>query len=171
MPYLPFPFIMAALGIGVAAKAAVMPVMDIIVTCIDIKDDMEKGYSYFFSEVKKIRSIAEKVRSGKRVLVIGDELFKGTNVQDALDCTRMVLEGFMRHRQHFYFIATHFPEIAGHFQTEKGCYAVCFDGAIIQDEIKFDYRLKPGISTLRIGSLILKQQEVLALLQPAGETI
>lgn len=159
-------FVMAYLGIGVAAEAAVMPVMDIITTCIDIKDDIEKGYSYFFSEVKRIRSIAEKVGTGKRVIVIGDELFKGTNVQDAVDCTTTVLQGFLKHSRNFYFIATHFTSIAEQLQSEPQCFPVCFDGKVAGETISFDYRLKPGISTLRIGSLILKQQQVTELLDP-----
>jgi len=157
-------FVMAYLGIGVAAAEATLPVMDIIITCIDIKDDLEKGYSYFFSEVKRMRSIAEKIHTGKRVIVIGDELFKGTNVQDALDCTAMVLEGFLQHAHNFYFIATHFTDIAARFQTAPACYPVCFDGTIADNEVHFNYRLQPGISQLRVGSLILQQQQVVALL-------
>jgi len=157
-------FVMAYLGIGVAAAEATLPVMDIIITCIDIKDDIEKGYSYFFSEVKRMRSIAEKIHTGKRVIVIGDELFKGTNVQDALDCTAMVLEGFLQHAHNFYFIATHFTDIAARFQTAPACYPVCFDGTIADNEVHFNYRLQPGISQLRVGSLILQQQQVVALL-------
>jgi len=159
-------FVMAYLGIGVAASFAVIPVMEVIITCIDIKDDIEKGYSYFFSEVQRVRAIAEQIRTAKRVVVIGDELFKGTNVQDAVDCTATVLQGFLKHEQNFYFIATHFTTIAEQFAPLQPCFPLCFDGTVRDGNISFDYRLKPGISSLRIGSLILQQQQVPHLLDP-----
>ena len=164
-------FVMAYLGIGVAAASAAIPVMDVIISCIDIKDDIEKGYSYFFSEVQRVRAIAEQIRTGKRVVVIGDELFKGTNVQDAVDCTSMVLQGFLKHERNFYFIATHFTTVAEQFEHEPGCLPICFDGKVVDGEIAFDYRLKPGISSLRIGSLILQQQQVINLLDPITATV
>ena len=45
-----------------------------------------QGKSYFFNEVQRIQTI-EKINGGHKWLVLIDELFKGTNVQDAMKCS------------------------------------------------------------------------------------
>jgi len=41
-----------------------------------------KAKSFFFNEVQRIKNTIEKINTGKKWLVLIDELFKGTNVQD-----------------------------------------------------------------------------------------
>ncbi len=161
-------FVMAYLGMGVAASAGVLPVVERIMTYIDIRDDVEKGYSYFLSEVKRVRGIAAEISASRRVLVICDELFKGTNVQDALECNALVIEGFLQHPDNFYFIATHYTEIAEQFSTQDRCLPACFQGEVLPEEIRFDYQLKPGISRQRIGANILRREGVPALFAREG---
>ena len=45
------------------------------------------GYSHFYAEVLRVKFVASEVAAGKNMVIILDELFKGTNVKDAYDAT------------------------------------------------------------------------------------
>ncbi|HXS36037.1 MAG TPA: hypothetical protein VN721_05015 [Flavipsychrobacter sp.] len=157
-------FFMSYLGIGVAAESSELPYIDLITTSMNVEDDIGKGYSYFFNEVQNVKNIASVLQSGKRMLVIADELFKGTNIKDAYDCSELVLNGFIRHSQSIFIISTHITELAENFSHKEKVALRCFDGTISENDISFTYKLKDGISTMRLGAYILKLQGVQKLL-------
>lgn len=159
-------FVMGYLGMGVAAAKADLPYVDSILSCMDTRDDMGKGYSYFMSELKNIESIAESIHNHQKILLIADELFKGTNMQDATECTVSVLGGFLNFSGNFYFISTHIFEVAQHFENNDQCQLLYFNGEIKDREILFDYQLRQGISNQRIGMFLLKNEKIMELLNP-----
>jgi len=78
---------LAHLGMGVPAFQMQLTLFDGILTNINVEDNLVKGESYFFNEVKRIRETIIKITNGKRWLVLIDEIFKGTNIQDAMKCS------------------------------------------------------------------------------------
>jgi DNA mismatch repair ATPase MutS len=58
-----------------------------------------KGESYFFNEVQRIKHTLTQVMDGKKYLVLIDELFKGTNIIDAMKCSTKVIEGLQALKQ------------------------------------------------------------------------
>ncbi|OYW19027.1 MAG: DNA mismatch repair protein MutS, partial [Sphingobacteriales bacterium 12-47-4] len=78
---------LAHMGMGVPAKEFTLTLMDGLLTNINVMDNIAKGESYFFNEVQRIRHTIEKINNGRKWLVLIDELFKGTNVQDAMKCS------------------------------------------------------------------------------------
>ncbi len=56
--------------------------------------------------------VAETVSSGKSMLIIFDELFKGTNAKDAYDATSSVTEAYAVYRKCCFIISTHIIEVA-----------------------------------------------------------
>ncbi len=149
---------MAYMGIGVAAASAEIPWVDHITTSINIEDNITAGYSYFFSEVQNIKHTINMLHERKRLLVIADELFKGTNVRDAYDCSKMVLHHFLSHRNSFFIFSTHLAELATEFDRNTRCELRFVDATVERNGIHFDYKLKPGISKQRLGVNILQSQ-------------
>ncbi|MDP1109002.1 MutS-related protein, partial [Klebsiella pneumoniae] len=63
------------------------------------------------NEVQRIRKTIEKISDGKKWLILIDELFKGTNVQDAMKCSTTVIEGLRRMQNAVFILSTHLYEI------------------------------------------------------------
>jgi DNA mismatch repair protein MutS len=76
-----------------------------------VADNIAKGESYFFNEVQRIKNTIYKINDGKKWLVLIDELFKGTNVQDAMKCSLTVIKGLIKIRNSLFILSTHLYEI------------------------------------------------------------
>ncbi|PJJ75753.1 MutS-like protein [Thermoflavifilum aggregans] len=161
---------LAHLGMGVPAESASVPVFDDLFTDIYITDKVEEGYSYFFNEVRRIRQLAEQLRTGKRLFVLMDEMFRGTNVQDAFDCSLAVVERLVTFRNTFILLASHLVELAHALEKQSDIRFYYFDATVENQQPRFSYQKKEGISELRLGKLILEQQQVLNLLGAGQDT-
>lgn len=158
-------FVFAYAGIGVPAEAATIPLLEHIITSIHTEDDTAQGYSYFYAEVKKVKDIALLLQANDTTLIIADELFKGTNVKDACDCTETVIKGLIRQKKALVILATHLTETVALFSSDPACKLLCFDGtASDNNEIDFSYRIQPGISTTRLGKHIMQREGIPELL-------
>ena len=78
---------LAHIGMGVPAQEMKLTLFDGLLSNINVVDNIAKGESFFFNEVQRIKNTIEKINNGKKWLVLIDELFKGTNVQDAMKCS------------------------------------------------------------------------------------
>ena len=76
---------LAHMGFPLAVRLMNFTVQNGIYTSINVPDDLNMGYSHFYAEVMRVKKIAIEVASGKKLIVMFDELFKGTNVKDAYD--------------------------------------------------------------------------------------
>ena len=127
-------------------------------------DNIVKGESYFFNEVQRIRKTIEKISDGKKWLILIDELFKGTNVQDAMKCSTTVIEGLRRMQNAVFILSTHLYEIGEPLQQYPNIQFRYFETHVQDDQLAFSYQLKEGISNDRLGYLILKREGVVELL-------
>jgi DNA mismatch repair ATPase MutS len=138
-----------------------------IVTNMHTEDHILRGESYFFAEVQRMKHIAAKLATSKPHLTLMDELFKGTNVHDACECTRAVVEGLLHKQNHLMALSTHLYEVAQQFGSDDRIQFKYFVTTMNGDgRYTFNYLLKDGISNDRIGYLILQQEGVIDLLQP-----
>ena len=87
---------LAHVGMGVPAQSMELSLYDGLLSNIQVADNIIKGESYFFNEVQRVRKTIEKITDGKKWLILIDELFKGTNVQDAMKCSTVVIEGLRK---------------------------------------------------------------------------
>ncbi len=157
--------LLAHLGMGVPAKSLSISFMQGIITNMHVEDNILKGESYFFAEVQRMKQTAEKLLQDKPHLVLMDELFKGTNVHDAYECTKGVMEGLLNHRNHLMLLSTHLYEVAHQFNTTNEILFAYFVTEMAADgSYHFTYELKQGISNDRIGYRILQKEGVIALL-------
>ena len=87
---------LAHTGMGVPAQEMQLTLFDGLLSNINVVDNIVQGESYFFNEVQRIRKTIDKISDGKKWLILIDELFKGTNVQDAMKCSSTVIEGLLK---------------------------------------------------------------------------
>jgi len=156
---------LAHLGMGVPAHSMQLSLFDGILSNINVVDNIVKGESYFFNEVQRIKNTINKINDGKKWLVLIDELFKGTNVQDAMKCSGAVIKGLIKIPNSLFILSTHLYEIADELNVYPNIIFRYFETEVKEDELLFSYQLKEGISNDRIGYLILKQEKVVEMLE------
>ena len=156
---------LAHIGMGVPAKNMQLSMFDGLLSNINVADNIIKGESYFFNEVQRIKNTIVKISDGKSWLILIDELFKGTNVQDAMKCSIAVIEGLHKMPNALFVLSTHLYEIGDHLKQYPNIVFRFFETSISDNELVFSYQLKEGISNDRLGYLILKKEGVVALLE------
>lgn len=156
---------LAHTGMGVPAKSMKLTLFDGILSNINVVDNIAKGESYFFNEVQRIKNTVLRINDGKRWLVLIDELFKGTNIQDAMKCSSMVIRGLIKINHALFILSTHLYEIGDELREYPNISFRFFETKTVDDQLVFSYQLKEGISNDRIGYLILKREKVVELLE------
>lgn len=156
---------MAHLGMGVPAREMKLSLFDGILSNINVVDNIVKGESYFFNEVQRIKNTILKINNGKKWLVLIDELFKGTNVQDAMKCSSTVIKGLIKIENSLFVLSTHLYEIGEELKAFPNISFKYFETTVSGDQLDFSYQLKDGISNDRLGYLILKKEKVVDLLE------
>jgi len=157
---------LAHMGFPIAAKSMEFSVKDGIYSSINVPDNINLGYSHFYAEVLRVKRVAEEISSGKSMMVLFDELFKGTNVKDAYDATLAVTEAFAAYNNCFFIISTHIIEVG---EALKGrCRNIRFhylptamNGAVPQ----YTYLLERGITADRQGMVIIENEKILEILR------
>ncbi len=156
---------LAHLGMGVPAQSMRLTIFDGLLSNINVVDNIVKGESYFFNEVQRIRNTILKINDGKKWLVLIDELFKGTNVQDAMKCSSTVIRGLIKIKSSLFVLSTHLYEIGDELRQYPNIAFRYFETTVHGDQLHFSYQLKEGISNDRLGYLILKREKVVELLE------
>ena len=156
---------LAHTGMGVPAKKMTLSYFDGILSNINVIDNIAKGESYFFNEVQRIKSTVQKVSDGKKWLILIDELFKGTNVQDAMKCSTAVIEGLLKIKNSLFILSTHLYEIGEELKKHPNITFNYFETSVKDEQLSFSYQLLSGISNDRLGYLILKREGVVKMLE------
>lgn len=156
---------LAHLGMGVPAKQMEMCVFDGILSNINVIDNIVKGESYFYNEVQRIKATVLKINDGRNWFILIDELFKGTNVQDAMKCSSTVIEGLLKIKKSLFILSTHLYEIGESLKQYPNIRFNYFETTINGDQLEFNYTMKDGISNDRLGYLILKKEGVVKMLE------
>ena len=152
------------LGFPVPARELRTSLYSGIITTINISDSLSMGYSHFYSEVNRVKKAAESLAAGKRMFVIFDELFRGTNVKDAFEASSEVIKGFAEIDECIFFMSTHIVEIASKLKNRPNIRFKFFDSEFDGDKLKYSYLLKDGVSHERLGLYIIKNEGVFDLL-------
>jgi DNA mismatch repair ATPase MutS len=156
---------LAHVGMGVPAEKLELSLFDGLLSNIQVEDNISRGESYFFNEVQRIKKTITKINDGRNWLILIDELFKGTNVQDAMKCSTTVIEGLRKMKNTLFILSTHLYEIGEGLKQYPNIRFYYFETRIEEDQLIFSYHLKEGISNDRLGYLILKREGVVNMLQ------
>lgn len=156
---------LAHIGMGVPAQNMRLSFFNGIFSNISVTDNIFKGESYFYNEVQRIKNTIVKITDNRKWLVLIDEMFKGTNVEDARNCSLAVINGLLQSTNCLFILSTHLYEIADDLEKAPNIRFKYFESEVIDDNLYFTYQLKEGIAKEKIGYLILKREKVLDLLK------
>lgn len=156
---------LAHIGMGVPAQEMKLTMFDGLISNINVVDNIAKGESFFFNEVQRIKNTVSKISDGKKWLVLIDELFKGTNIQDAMKCSLAVIKGLLKVKNSLFILSTHLYEIGDELKDASSITFRHFETHVTDEALSFSYQLKEGISKDRLGFLILKREKVVDMLE------
>lgn len=153
------------MGFPVAAKEMQFSVRDGIYTSINVPDNLSMGYSHFYAEVLRVKKVAQEIAAARDLIVIFDELFKGTNVKDAYDATLEVTAAFAQHTNCFFIISTHITEAGEQLSRQAANIQFVYFPSILRESAPvYTYKLQPGISSDRHGMMIIEKEKILELI-------
>jgi len=155
---------LAHIGFPVPANKLTTSLFDGLFTTINLTDNLNLGYSHFYSEVKRVKELVIKMNSERNLFIIFDELFRGTNVKDAYDASLMIISALAKIRDNIFFISTHILEVAENLVEKDSMIFRCFESELIEGQPVYDFKLKEGISKERIGLLIIKNESIMEIL-------
>ncbi len=155
---------LAHIGMGVPATRFRLSPLDMCFSSLTAEENLREGLSYFMAEVRRVRQVAEALASGQRAFVVFDEVFRGTNVRDALDASRLVILGFARSRRCGFIFSSHLVELAEDLKEDPAVRFAFFDGQIRDGRASYQFRIREGVSQQRFGLLLLEQEGVPELL-------
>ena len=149
---------LAQCGLPVPADAMTAPIYDAIYTSINLPDSLRDGRSHFMAEVLRIKEVLMQARSGERCLIVLDEMFRGTNAQDAYEASVAVNQLLLEYPNCHFLISTHILEYAKYFEHHPACQFYYMESEIKDDRFICSYRLKEGISESKVGYWIIRKE-------------
>ena len=148
--------VLAMAGSAVCAKSFKVSHVQAI-SSMRITDNLEESTSTFYAELKKLKTIIEKVNNGEKVFILLDEILRGTNSLDRHTGSVALMKQLIKHHAAA-IIATHDLELAKLKNEFPGNIVnYHFDVQVSNDELYFDYRLKPGVCNSLNASILMKK--------------
>ncbi|OKS87653.1 MutS-related protein [Mucilaginibacter polytrichastri] len=136
-------------------------------TTINLSDDIQLGHSHFYSEVLRVKHVAQKLNESQDMLVIFDELFRGTNVKDAYDASLLIISAFSKLKNTFFVISTHIVEVAKDLVHTPNINFKYMETSFNNETPTYSYQLKDGITDERLGLWIVKNEGIVELIDKA----
>lgn len=139
---------------GAVASAKSLTVSNLrVMSSMRIADNLEENTSTFYAELRKLKGIIEAVNRHEPLLLLLDEILRGTNSQDRQTGSRALIRQLVQQGA-VALLATH--DLA--LTAEPGPISnYHFDVAVTGEELYFDYTLKPGICTSMNASILMKK--------------
>ena len=152
--------LLAEIGAPVCAtKMQFSPIA--IYTNMRTTDSLLKDESYFFAELKRIKTVLEHLQNGERYFVILDEMLKGTNSIDKLNGSKELIRKLVQ-LEAVALIATHDLKLS-EMQTEfpDRVSNKCFEIRIENNEMVFDYKLSDGVTQTMNATFLMKKMGII----------
>lgn len=148
--------ILAMAGAPVCAtKFALSPVQ--LISSMRIADNLEESTSTFYAELKKLKTVIDKVNNKEHVFILLDEILRGTNSLDRHTGSEALIKQLVK-KEAAAIIATHDVALASLENTyPQNIHNFHFDVTVNNEELYFDYELKPGVCTSMNASILMKK--------------
>lgn len=116
-------------------------------TSIRVTDSLEDGISYFYAEVRRLKSLLDALETvdDAPLFFLIDEIFRGTNNRERLIGSRSYIRAVVG-KNGLGLIATHDLELAHLAEEQDGIRNAHFRESIVDDKMVFDYTLRSGAS-------------------------
>jgi hypothetical protein len=153
-------YILAMAGSPVcASKLSFYPIL--IHSSIRTSDSLTRNESYFYAELKRLKQIIDELESGKKKLILLDEILKGTNSKDKQAGSIALIEQLLHYKSVGLF-ATHdlmLGELAIRFPGQVN--NLCFEIQIEGDKMRIDYKLHDGVCKNLNATYLMKNMGIL----------
>ncbi|NWJ51114.1 MAG: hypothetical protein HXX14_09620 [Bacteroidetes bacterium] len=152
--------LLARCGAPVFAKEFSCSILNIH-TSLRQTDSLLDHVSLFFSELRKLKLILERLEEDPNALVLLDEVLRGTNSDDKLHGSRQLVKKFVE-TGCLTILATHdiaLSEMSQLYAETISNY--CFESSLDNNELTFDYKLKEGVSKNRNATFLMKKMGII----------
>jgi DNA mismatch repair ATPase MutS len=150
--------VLAQAGGVVAARSFSLPASD-LQTSLRVQDSLELGLSYFMAALARLKGVvdaAEHERPGRVLVYLLDEILQGTNSVERGLAVRAVARHLLDSGA-IGAMTTHDLSLANEEPMSSAAELVHFT-EVVEDngEMRFDYRLRPGLATSRNALRLMK---------------
>lgn len=157
---------LAHIGFPVPATSMKFTVQNGMYTTINLSDSLNMGYSHFYAEVLRLKKIVDQVVRTENLVVIFDELFRGTNVKDAYEATVEITKAFAQKEKCTFMISTHIIEAGEDLKDQcKKITFVYLPTIMNGSNATYTYKLESGITGDRHGMMIINNEHIIEILK------
>ncbi len=152
--------VLALNGAPVSAKSFRCPVLQLR-TGMRTADSLKDHQSYFYAELDRLSGIMRELRQNTPLLILLDEILKGTNSTDKQTGSMALVRQLLPHPC-LAVIATHdlaLGDLEEEYPAEVRNF--CFEANIEADQLSFDYKLKPGLATKMNATFLMKKMGII----------
>lgn len=110
---------LASLGFAVPASTAIIPLYNNIDVFINLNDDLQSGYSHFMTEIINLKGVIQQAEKNVGFAIF-DELFRGTNIDDALEISQTTLKGMLNFPNSLFFVSSHLHQLIAMDEIQDG---------------------------------------------------
>ena len=151
--------ILAWAGAPVCAKRfALTPLA--LYTSIRVDDDLAHGVSTFYAELLRIKAMVAAEKTGQPLLLLIDEIFKGTNSADRITGAKAALSRLTNDHT-ITLVSTHDFELCTLAVPEGRICNAHFEEHYEDGKIAFDYRLRDGRCVTTNAEYLLRMVGIL----------
>ncbi|MEO6316555.1 MAG: hypothetical protein ABIU63_00510 [Chitinophagaceae bacterium] len=152
-------------GLAVPASKASMPYFSTISVAINLTDSIVSGYSHFMSEIVTLKNVVTAASGKEKCFAVFDELFRGTNIEDALEISTATIQGLANFPASLFFISTHLHQLKEIEAVQKDKAATWYIDCELKNDLPvFNYKLKKGWSDMRVGRILFKKEGLYKML-------
>ena len=142
-----------------------LSIFDGIITGIENEGNIKLGYSFFYSEVYRVKKAIEMIKENEKTVILFDEIFKGTNLKDAFSASERLIKGLAILKKGIFIISSHLIELEEVLKYTNGIIFKCFKVSEENFEIKYSYKIETGVSEDRSGIYIMEKEGIFDLLE------
>jgi hypothetical protein len=147
--------VMANAGFPVFAKTASIPHVKLY-SSMRTSDDLSEESSYFHAELTRLKFIVSAIENGEKVFLLLDEILKGTNSKDKEEGSKRFLQK-LKSLNTKGIIATHDLSLCELAQVNNAFVNYYFDSTIQDENLYFDYTIRPGVCKNMNASFLLER--------------
>ena len=136
-----------------------------LISSMRTTDSLKDDASYFFAELQRLREIMEILGHESPVMILLDEILKGTNSRDKTKGSLAVIRRMIELGGSG-VVATHDLSLTVLEEQIKGkVYNICFEATREGDRLIYDYRLRQGVARNMNATFLMEQMGII----PPGE--
>jgi DNA mismatch repair protein MutS len=157
---------LARLGLPVPADECHVIFAGEVNVFINSRDNPNSGYSHFMTEILHLKDSIVAAQEEKQVFAVFDELFSGTNIDDALNILTITISGLKKFTNSYFLLSTHFYKLKELQMDEMSHAAFHYVDSFLENGVpKFTYQVKEGWSDIKFGSILFEREGLLEILK------